>query len=147
MKSFRFPICTSQKKRGYTLIELIVAVGLFALVMLLASGAYIMMINLNRQAQAMATGMNNLSFALESMTRDVRTGTAYSCGLSLGLGDCTNGGGSLSFKNEGGTAVTYSLSGGSLQKTVGGAQTTLTGNKLIFHYQTIVIYDFFSSNY
>ena len=108
--------------RGYTLIELIIAVGLFALVMLLASGAYLVMISLNRQTQAMATGINNLSFALETMTRDIRTGTAYSCGG----GDCAGGASSFSFTSEAGTGVSYSLSSAALQKTSGAAQSILT---------------------
>ena len=37
--------------RGYTLIELMIAVGLFALIMMLAAGAYLMMIGISRQAQ------------------------------------------------------------------------------------------------
>lgn len=99
--------------RGYTLIELIVAVGLFALVMTLAAGAYLMMISINRQAQAQATGINNLSFALESMTRDIRTGTQYSCGSVSGQGDCSQGS-SFTFQDESGDWITYSLSGGSI---------------------------------
>jgi len=91
--------------------------------MLLASGAYIMMIGLSRQAQGIATGINNLSFALETMTRDIRTGTNYNCG---GLGDCSSGASVFSFKNESGVTVSYSLSGSTLQKTVDTSQTTLT---------------------
>ena len=68
---------TARLVSGYTLVELIVAVGLFALVMLLAAGAYLMMIGVNRQAQGIATGIDNLSFALETMTRSIRTGTNY----------------------------------------------------------------------
>lgn len=115
-----------KKQGGYTLIELIVAVGLFAMVMLLASGAYIMMIGLNRQAQGLATGIDNLSFALETMTRDMRTGGNYSCGLGLGLGDCVVGGSSFSFKNESGTTVSYTLAGSALQETMAGVQSNLT---------------------
>ncbi|MBI4065656.1 prepilin-type N-terminal cleavage/methylation domain-containing protein [Candidatus Kaiserbacteria bacterium] len=86
--------------RGYTLVELIVAVGLFALIMMLASGAYFIMINLNRQIQGATTGINNLSFALETMTRDIRTGTNYS----------NNSGTSFTFTpSDGGTNVTYAL--------------------------------------
>ena len=116
------------RRRGYTLVELIVAVGLFALVMLLASGAYLMMIGLNRQAQGIATGIDNLSFAVESMTRDIRTGTNYNCG---GLGDCPSGASTFSFKNEDGTSVTYSLASGALQKTIGAAQSTLTDPSVV----------------
>ena len=92
--------------RGYTLIELVVAVGLFALVMTLASGAYLLMMDLNRQTQDVATGVNSLSFALETMTRNIRTGTAYSCGV-YGSGDCLGGDEVFSFKDVNGTIVTY----------------------------------------
>lgn len=96
-----------KKSNGFTLVELIVAVGLFALVMLLASGAYLFMIGLNRQAQGIATGIDNLSFALETMTRNIRTGSAYNC---AGLGDCfPSPGGSFTFvpSGSGSATVTY----------------------------------------
>ncbi|HVM58918.1 MAG TPA: prepilin-type N-terminal cleavage/methylation domain-containing protein, partial [Candidatus Paceibacterota bacterium] len=62
---------------GYTLVELIVAMGLFAIIMTLSTGAYLIMISVNRHAQAISTGIDNLSFALEDMTRTIRTGTVY----------------------------------------------------------------------
>ena len=95
--------------KGYTLIELIVAVGLFALIMTLVSGAFIMMISLDRQTQDVATGIDNLSFALETMTRTIRTGTTYSCN---GGGDCASGGTTFSVTNTSGTSVSYALSNG-----------------------------------
>jgi type II secretory pathway pseudopilin PulG len=64
---------------GYTLVELIIAVGLFAVVMTLVAGAYIMMIGVSRQAQSIAAGIDNLAFALETMTRTIRVSTAYGC--------------------------------------------------------------------
>ena len=70
--------------------------GLFSLVMLLASGAYLVMIGISRQTQSVATGINNLSFALEAMTRTIRTGTNYSCDNG---GDCSNGGSIFSVRN------------------------------------------------
>lgn len=114
--------------KGFTLVELIVAVGLFSLIMLLASGAYLMMISLNRQAQNISTGIDNLSFALETMTRSIRSGTDYSCG-ALG-GDC-NGGTSFSFTNAQGMTVTYSLSGTSLRQVAGSAQGRLTDSSVV----------------
>ncbi len=116
-----------RSQSGFTLIELIVSVGLFALVMLLASGAYLMMISLNRQAQGIATGIDNLSFALETMTRDIRTGTGYTC--PGGASDCTidaTQGGTFSFSNTNKVAVSYGLSGSALQETIGSNQSLLT---------------------
>jgi prepilin-type N-terminal cleavage/methylation domain-containing protein len=105
--------------KGYTLVELMVSVGLFAIIMLLASGAYLMMITLNQQAQALSTGIDSLSFAIETMTRNIRTGSNYSCG-AFG-GDCTSypGENSFSFVDQSGAQVTYSLSGTSLLQKVG----------------------------
>lgn len=109
------------RARGFTLIELIVAVGLFAMAMTLVSGAYLMMIGANRQVQGLASGINNLSFALETMARSIRTGVDY-----CAPGGCSYGGSTFSFVNEHGQTVTYSLSGSSIQETIGSAQYTLT---------------------
>ncbi len=113
--------------RGFTLIELIVAVGLFSIVMTLASGAYLLMINVNRQTQSITTGINNLSFALQTMTYKIRTGTGYICPP---LGDCV-GGNSFSFKSSEGPIVTYtravdSNGNGKIQETTGAATNDLT---------------------
>lgn len=116
--------------KGFTLIELIISLGLFAVVMLLASGAYLIMVHLNQQAQATAVGINNISFALESMTRAIRTGTNYSC-VSPGIQDCgENGSSSFYFTDASGVATKYSVnnpgSTGALTSTVGGVTSALT---------------------
>ncbi len=116
------------KRRGYTLIELIVAVGLFAFVMLLASGAYLLIIGINRQTQGIASGIDNLSFAVETMARDIRTGSNYNCG---GLGDCPGGSGSFSFKDASGATVSYNLSSSAIQETIGGNPRLLTDSSSV----------------
>lgn len=108
-----------------------VAVGLFALVMMLASGAYLVMIGINRQVQGIATGIDNLSFALETMTRTIRTGTNYSCNNS---GDCASGGANFSVTNSSGVTTNYALSGGII--TQNGAALTdpsVTVSSLMFY--------------
>lgn len=103
--------------RGFTLIELIVAMGLFAFVMSISMGAYLVMIATSREAQASATGINNLSYALESMSRDMRTGKSYS--LSCGPG----GSNTFSFdrydQNGVVTRVVYTLSTGRIYQQEG----------------------------
>jgi len=97
--------------------------------MVLSSGAYLLMIGLSRQAQGIATGIDNLSFAVEAMARDIRTGSGYNCG---GIGNCPppSGATSFSFINANGASVSYSCSDslgnnctpstpGALQGTVG----------------------------
>lgn len=119
-------ICKIKKKDGYTLIELMVAVGLFAVVMMLASGSYIMMIGISRQAQGIASGIDNLSFALETMTRDIRTGFNYCNGMV----NCT--GSSFTFKNEKGDTVKYDLDSSAIRRTVNNSvQSTLTDSSSV----------------
>ncbi|MDB5244413.1 MAG: seg [Parcubacteria group bacterium] len=103
----------SQKKsrNGFTLVELIVSVGLFAVVMTLAAGAYLLMISISQQTQGTTTAVNNLSFALESMVRGIRTGTGYSCSASQLSVDCTAGGSSFSYRDASGATITYQLAG------------------------------------
>lgn len=100
--------------RGYSLAELMVAVSLFAFVMMLSSGSYIMMISINRQAQSLATGINSLSFALETMARTIRTGSTY-CGSST----CNSGGSgdSFDFLDKDNHLVRYTLSGSKIRLT------------------------------
>lgn len=79
--------------RGFTLIEIIVSVGIFAIVMLVATSAYYSLINLDRRARATNETVNNLSFAVDAMTRGIRTGTNYQClnGSPDAYGNSTTG--------------------------------------------------------
>jgi len=104
---------SNKRARGYTLIELIVAVGLFALIMMLASGAYLVMVGANRQAQSTATGIDNLAFVLESMTRNVRTGTGYQ--------SVSAGATSFSFTSQDNCTITYSMSAGQVIESESGS--------------------------
>lgn len=118
-------------RRGYTLVELIIAVGLFAFIMMLASGAYLVMIGISRQTQSIATGVNNLSFALETMTRTIRTGTNYSCNNG---GDCGSGGTTFSVRSAEGVTTVYTLSNGIItQNNVPLTDPSVTISSLTFY--------------
>lgn len=114
---------TSQ--RGFTIIEMIVSLGVFSIVITIAVGALLMLIATNQQLQSEQSVMTNLSFALDSMTREIRTGTHYYCDSAGNLNgifassynldalgnsyrDCSNGRGGrihgLAF-NEGGNSI------------------------------------------
>ncbi len=98
---------THRTARGFTLIEIIVSVGLFSLVMLVVTSAYLSIITIDKQARATNELVANLSFALDSMARSVRTGTDYNC-QGGGNGTCTQ----LSFNDSAGVATTYHLRSG-----------------------------------
>lgn len=64
---------------GFTLIEMIVSLAVFTTVIGISVGALLMLIGSNKQLQDEQSVMTNLSFALDSMTREIRTGVNYFC--------------------------------------------------------------------
>lgn len=108
---------TSCLQRGYTLLEMIVAVGVFSIIMLAATGAYLTLISLDRHARATTDVVTNLSFAVDSMTREVRTGTEYACD-AVPDNNCTDTpGDSFSYLNTDGDTIVYSLDEGQILQT------------------------------
>lgn len=79
--------------RGFTLVEMIVAVALFSVVMLVCVGALLSLVTANRKAQALQSVMNNLNVAVDGMVRAIRVGTVYHCGSGSYTvpADCQNG--------------------------------------------------------
>jgi prepilin-type N-terminal cleavage/methylation domain-containing protein len=71
---------TKHATAGFTLIEMIVSLALFSVVITISVGALLVLIASNRQLQDEQAVLTNLSFALDSMTREIRTGSAYVCG-------------------------------------------------------------------
>ncbi len=76
---------TEEKKKktgeaGFTLVEMIVASALFAVVMLISVAALLSLVDANRKTQALHSVMNNLNVTLDSMVRAIRMGSNYHCG-------------------------------------------------------------------
>ena len=87
-------------ERGFTLVELIVSIGLFSIVMLVSVGALLALTGANRKAQALQSVMNNLNIALDGMVRSIRMGSYYHCDTNTPSDisvakDCAIDGGSL----------------------------------------------------
>ena len=68
-----------QKNNGFTLIEMLVALSLFTIVVTIVAGSLLVLIDGNKQLQGEQSVMTNLSFAMDSMTREIRTGSKYLC--------------------------------------------------------------------
>ena len=66
-------------RRGFTLIEIMVATALFAIVMMVGVGALLALVESNKRAQAINAVMNNVNAAMETMTRTVVVGRTYHC--------------------------------------------------------------------
>lgn len=87
---------------GFTLVEMMVAIAVFSVVMVTAIGALINVIDANSKARALKTAINNVSFALEAISKDMRMGTEYACGSdgNTSRGDCTDGVDTISFRSS-----------------------------------------------
>jgi prepilin-type N-terminal cleavage/methylation domain-containing protein len=90
-------------KRGFTLVELLVALSLFAIAMLMATGATLIVLDANAKSQSSGAVMTNLNIALDAMSRDLRTGTNFEVDVP---GD-PDGNPSITVVNQYGKTVKY----------------------------------------
>lgn len=114
--TLRNPSGVSQRpgQKGFTLVELLVSVFIFSMVMLVAVGSLLSMVDANRKAQTIKSAVNNLSFALDGMSRAIRVGTTFRCGTAAqsgssatlsSWGNCVN-------TVEGGSLIAFEAYGG-----------------------------------
>jgi hypothetical protein len=82
-----------------------VSVTIFSIVMVISMGALLSISGSDKKAESIKTVMNNLGFALDSMSRSIRTGTLYHCGS--GSSDCTNGSAEIDFLPIEGARTSY----------------------------------------
>lgn len=82
---------------------MIVAVGLFAIVMLVCVSSLLALVGANRKVHSLQSVMNNLNVTLDGMVRQIRMGTSFdgsgNCAGNAGGGpkDCTAGSKQFSF--------------------------------------------------
>lgn len=98
------------KNLGFSLIELLVSLSIFTIVVTMSVGCLLVLIDANAKAQNMQQVMTNITFALDSIAREVRTGSSFHCSYGgsdvdeFETQDCVNGG-YLSLV-EGGSSLT-----------------------------------------
>lgn len=69
----------SADQRAFTLVEIMVALSIFAIVALAVVNAFISIDRVNKKAQAMKTVIDNLHFALHGMAFNLKQGGDYHC--------------------------------------------------------------------
>jgi prepilin-type N-terminal cleavage/methylation domain-containing protein len=121
MKNFQFSLFNFRTERGFTLIEIMTALSIFAIIMTVSMGSILGIFSANRQARDLQTVMSNLSLALESMSKEMRYGTTYHCGSGnvTTAQNCAAGDTLMSFLSSENVQITYELSGTTLEKRVG----------------------------
>lgn len=89
-------------KAGFTLVEMLVAVGIFVIVAFIVTSVFITLANANRKAQSIRLVMDNLNFAIDSVALKMREATDYNCTPNAN-GDCNE----VSFTTAEGKQITY----------------------------------------
>lgn len=115
--------------RGFSLLELLIAVAIFTLVMTIASGALVTMLGVNLKNRTTVVATNNLNVAFESMIRMLERAdeggfsvTASSTQIAF-----------TTYSPEGGvaSAVAYRLESERIERQIdGGSWTPITGSSV-----------------
>lgn len=100
---------------GFTLIELMIATTLFTIIMMMGVGSLVVSSNGAKSAQKLRISVDNVNFAMESMTRELRMGTHYYCetsdkylmGVIVKDGDCIDGGNVVEFNSPANNGETH----------------------------------------
>ncbi len=110
---------------GFTLIELVVAIGIFGLVVIMAVSIFVIALVSQRRIISLRNIEDNGRFALESMAREIRTGKNFGGGSN-----------SLSFTNAKGESIIYQLNNKTIEKSSdGGANySAVTGPEVEVDY-------------
>lgn len=72
------------KRRGFTLVEMIVSLAIFSIVSVVALGSLVKIVSANKKAQTLQASISNINFAIDSMSRELRTGNYYLCESNSG---------------------------------------------------------------
>ncbi|OHA79377.1 MAG: hypothetical protein A2747_02990 [Candidatus Yonathbacteria bacterium RIFCSPHIGHO2_01_FULL_44_41] len=105
---------------GFTLVEMTVSIGLFTIVLFIATSAFLSIVNADRKSRAVRIATDNLNLALEDMSRRIKTGLDYHCGAvdTATPADCQNGDGTLYFTGQDGLRIKYTSSGGAILRRI-----------------------------
>jgi prepilin-type N-terminal cleavage/methylation domain-containing protein len=69
----------SKLTTGYTLIETMIAISIFLIVVVIGVGSLLNAHLINKKSQDMRSIIDSLSFTMEDMSRNIRTGYNYKC--------------------------------------------------------------------
>ncbi len=127
----------SKNRRGFTLLELMVALGIFSVVMLIAVDGFVRSLRTQRQASAFSFVNSNLSTVIEQMAKEIRTGKNF-CANGILCGSSSQ----LSFVNANNKTVTYCFDSGSIKKNIGqdcSSGQKITGENVSVQYLNFII--------
>ncbi len=96
----------SDRNRGFTMVELLVAMSLFVVFMAITTGSFIRILRTQRLIAALMEANDNASLAIEQIAREIRTGYNFSKPSET----------ELQFVNADNTVVFYRLNQGTIER-------------------------------
>ena len=156
-------VCPGRITSGFSLLEMIVAIGIFLTALMIILGALVSINDAARKARSERIVTDNLSAAIDSMSRSIRTGSNFHCGCGGGgdpgfpttARDCTmtdtvGSGGDICLALEGqqgnvnnvADQIVYKLSGGRIQRSTdsGASYLFLTAPELSIANRKFYVY-------
>lgn len=106
-KSLRFTLYALRCRRGFTLIELILYMGIFSTLLMVLVQLFGSIVNVNLESQANAAVSQDGRYILNEMTYTVRQAASFTTPSGYGIANATT---QLQFTTTGGTTYTYALS-------------------------------------
>jgi len=130
-------------KKGFTLIEVLVSIGLFAIIVTIAIGGLTRALRAQRQVASLLAASGNVSLVLEQMAREMRTGSDFFCvrGDSSPNPPCrVRIVSEIIFTNSSGEVVTYRLESGAIERGVEGSDfERITGDNVAVQYLNFLL--------
>lgn len=93
------------KQKGFTLVELIVSIAAFTIVIVIGLGSVVTTSRTYQRSISQSEAIDSLSFAMDTMSRRIRTGINYGCDSIC----TTQGNERFVFDDQGQSQVIYSL--------------------------------------
>jgi prepilin-type N-terminal cleavage/methylation domain-containing protein len=130
-------------RRGFTLIEVLVAIALFSITVSIAMGGLAVALRSQRQVAALISANNNVSLVLEQIARELRTGY-YICRPSVSNPNpCPAG--EIDFTNAKSELVIYRLNNGVIERAVRNASgiynfSPITGSNVAIQYLNFTLF-------
>ncbi|MDP3710121.1 MAG: prepilin-type N-terminal cleavage/methylation domain-containing protein [bacterium] len=75
-----------KSSKGFTLLEMIISIGLFSVIVTTAISVMLQVSNAQLKASNVQTILDNIRFSLELITKEMRTGNSYAVNSACGTG-------------------------------------------------------------
>jgi prepilin-type N-terminal cleavage/methylation domain-containing protein len=136
---------------GFTLVEMIVAIGIFLIVITVSMGALINLYNANNKSQSLAAVTDSLNYSLESMAKTIRFANNYHCGdasfvpLTTAINCSSNSiglGGTEFSVSTSSLPTSYKLNGGKIEVApYGGDFSSITPASVTIQYLRFYVFN------